>query len=83
MVTEIRTENCLYGGSAVKRLFCLSTDTKPTAGVANGSELEELNVTTNTLTLYKFNEAAAQDSDKWVPVASVTYTAPENQEAST
>lgn len=47
--------------NAVKQLVsvaCLSTDTKPTAGIATGSDLTEV----DTGTVYFFNEA----SENWV-----------------
>lgn len=42
-------------GSKVQEIngFCLSSDTKPTAGIANGSILTEM----NTGKIYMFNEA--------------------------
>lgn len=44
------------GGAKVQEIsgFCLSSDTKPTAGIANGSILTEM----NTGKIYMFNEAA-------------------------
>jgi len=43
------------GGAKVQEIsgFCLSSDTKPTAGIANGSILTEM----NTGKIYMFNEA--------------------------
>lgn len=45
----------------IKEIACLSTDTKPTEGVANGSILIEM----NTGKIYMFNEAGAE----WLEVA--------------
>lgn len=45
----------------IKEVACLSTDTKPTEGVANGSILIEM----NTGKIYMFNEAGAE----WLEVA--------------
>ena len=43
------------GGAKVQEIsgFCLSSDTKPTAGIANGSILTEM----NTGKVFLFNEA--------------------------
>lgn len=43
------------GGVKVQEIsgFCLSSDTKPTAGIANGSILTEM----NTGKIYMYNEA--------------------------
>lgn len=43
------------GGAKVQEIsgFCLSSDTKPTAGIANGSILTEM----NTGKIYMYNEA--------------------------
>lgn len=45
----------------IKEVACLSTDTKPTEGVANGSILIEM----NTGKIYMFDEAGAE----WLEVA--------------
>lgn len=45
----------------IKEVACLSTDTKPTEGVANGSICIEM----NTGKIYMFNEAGAE----WLEVA--------------
>lgn len=45
----------------IKEIACLSTDTKPTEGVANGSILIEM----NTGKIFMFNEAGAE----WLEVA--------------
>ena len=73
MFTQRENKTFTYDGLAVGDFFCLSTDDKPTEGIANGSELRELDVETNTLTIYYFNAAAENAADKWVPVASVSY----------
>lgn len=60
MVTTIR----LVRGTRnkqIKEIACLSTDTKPTDGVANGSICIEM----NTGKVFMFNEAGAE----WLEVA--------------
>lgn len=69
----LRVYNRSYSGKLVGEWFCRKTDEKPIENVGDGSELKELDPETNTLTIYYFNEEAAQDSEKWVPVASETY----------
>ena len=51
------------GGAKVQEIsgFCLSSDTKPTAGIANGSILTEM----NTGKVFLFNEAGKL-SDTWI-----------------
>ena len=48
--------------------FCLSTDTKPTDGIANGSKMEVLNAGTGVITEYRFNEAAGA----WVEIVAAS-----------
>lgn len=57
----------MYDGALVE-LFCLSSDTKPTAGIANGSKLEELNASTGVITEYRFNAAGPA----WVEIVAAT-----------
>ena len=56
MITITENTNFMYGGKAVCQLACLSTDTKPTAGIANGSVCLEM----DTSKIYLFDEAGAQ-----------------------
>lgn len=48
----------------------LSTDTLPAEGVYNGSVMQVLDVSAQTLTIKKFDQAGGQ----WVPVAQVAMT---------
>lgn len=63
-VTNERSASCL-GGSASPALyiegFCLSTDTKPTNGLATGSKLKEV----DTGKEYRFDEEADAGSE-WI-----------------
>lgn len=55
MVT-ITENNLLMGAKAIKQIACLSTDTKPTEGVANGSVCIEM----DTSKIYFFDEENAE-----------------------
>lgn len=81
MVTFNELKNTAYGGGAggkqLVEISCLSTDTKPTENIMNGSELRMLDPEAKALTVYYFNEAEVNDADKWVPVAYVAYDGPE------
>ena len=55
MVTEMNGYPA--GSGRYVELFCLSTDSKPTEGIANGSICTELNAGTGAVTTYFFNEA--------------------------
>ncbi len=78
-VTENKVINYSRGPErkTLVEIFCKKGEPKPVDGIMNGSELRELDPETKSLTVYYFDESAANDADKWVPVAYVKYDGPE------
>lgn len=62
MFSFIKSEQTFSGN--LVHAFCLSTDTPPTTGIANGSVLEELNASTGAVKKYFFDAASAT----WIEV---------------